>query len=248
MRRPLRHRLVPVLATACLVGVLLGPGTARAATPTVTFHGGCGLLGVGASSRPDPASLSVSAGAPVAFVNQLGQSAELMINGVDRGSVPADHQVSMAFRPGRVSVSLVPACLLGGGGAGTATITVTAATGHGSPSGPGSPSNRGSPEARTSPGAGVQPSTAPGAAAPPDRGVVPSPAGSVSATGGGDISPDPVPTGDGVAAVGPVLPGPPGRPAPSGLLVLVAAICVVGVSIAAVRAIIAQRAIRATST
>src|SRR5262245_26439489 len=129
MPRPLRHRLAPLLTAACLGGVLFGLGTAEAATPTVTFHGGCGLLGVGASSRPDPASLSVSAGASVAFVNQLGQSAELMIDGVHRGSVPADHQVSVAFRAGRVSVSLVPACLLGDGKAGAATITVTPAAG-----------------------------------------------------------------------------------------------------------------------
>jgi hypothetical protein len=49
-------------------------------------------------------------------------------------------------------------------------------------------------------------------------------------------------------AVGTAVPGPPGRHRPAGLLVFVAAICVVGVSVAATRAIIAQRAIRAIAT
>jgi len=48
-------------------------------------------------------------------------------------------------------------------------------------------------------------------------------------------------------AVGAAEPGPPGRHRPAGLLIFVAGICVVGVSIAATRAIIAQRAIRSVA-
>jgi hypothetical protein len=236
--------LAPLLAAACLGGALFSPGTAEAATPTVVFHGDCGLLGVGASSRPDPGSLSVSAGTSVAFVNQLGQSAELMINGADQGSVPADHQVSVAFRAGRVKVSLVPACLLATGGAGVATITVTPAAGPGSPTGSKPPSDRRSPDGRTTPTAVGQPTTVPGAPAPPGPAAAPRLDTSVGAIGSDDANPDPVPTTDGVAAVGPARPGPPARHAPSSLLVSVAAICLVGVSIAAVRAVIAQRASR----
>ncbi|OLE24897.1 MAG: hypothetical protein AUG44_17600 [Actinobacteria bacterium 13_1_20CM_3_71_11] len=76
MPRPLRHRLASVLAVASIGGGLLAPGTAFAAAPTVTFRGGCGLLGVGASSRPDIGALTVSPGSAVTFVNRLGQSAE----------------------------------------------------------------------------------------------------------------------------------------------------------------------------
>jgi len=48
-------------------------------------------------------------------------------------------------------------------------------------------------------------------------------------------------------AVGTAEPGPASRHGASSLLVLLAGICVVGVSIAATRAIIAQRAIRSVA-
>src|SRR5437763_1632138 len=127
MPRPLRHRLASVLAVASIGGGLFAPGTAFAAAPTVTFRGGCGLLGVGASSRPDIGALTVAPGSAVTFVNRLGQSADLMINGADRATVPADSQIGVVFRQGRLSVSLVPACLLGNGGAGSVTVTVRSA-------------------------------------------------------------------------------------------------------------------------
>lgn len=239
MPRPLRHRLLPVLAAAGIGGALLVPGTALAATPTVTFHGGCGLLGVGASSRPDTGALTVSAGAAVTFVNRLGQAADLMINGVDRATVPADSQIGVVFRQGRTSVALVPACLLGGGGAGSVTITVGGAGSAGAAGSRGrTPQGSKSTEARTAPSAG--PSS--GAAIPPDPAAVP-PADAGTFGDGTAASPDPVPTSDAVA-VGTAVPGPPVRRGPSGILIFVAAICVVGVSIAAIRAIIAQRAIR----
>jgi len=240
MPRPLRHRLASVLAVASIGGGLFAPGTAFAAAPTVTFRGGCGLLGVGASSRPDIGALTVSPGSAVTFVNRLGQSADLMINGADRATVPADSQIGVVFRQGRLSVSLVPACLLGNGGAGSVTVTVSSA-GSGSAAGGSrsrTPQAVKSPEARTAP----SPGQSSAAAVPPD------PAAAASADGGsladGGASPDPVPTSDTVA-VGSAVPGPPVRKGPAGILVFVAAICVVGVSVAAVRAIIAQRAIRA---
>src|SRR5437660_580630 len=124
----LRQRLAPALAAACAGAVLLAPGTARAATPTEAFPGGCGLLGVGASGDP---------------------------------AAPA-------------------------------------------------------PAGGTAPSADGPAAAGPGAAVP---------------------SLDPV-------AVGTVVPGPPGRRRPAGLLIFAAAICVVGASAAAIRAIIAQRAIR----
>jgi len=151
----LGQRFAPVLAAACIGGAILLPGVASAGPPTVAFHGNCGLLGVGASSKPDTGSVSVRSGGTVTFVNHLDQSAHLMINGADRGVVPADNQVAVLFRQGRVSVTMLPGCLLGGGGdVGAVTVNVTAD----SASGPGSPVGRPpgadrSPEARTT-GAG----------------------------------------------------------------------------------------------
>ena len=244
----LGQRFAPVLAAACIGGAILLPGVASAGPPTVAFHGNCGLLGVGASSKPDTGSVSVRSGGTVTFVNHLDQSAHLMINGADRGVVPADNQVAVLFRQGRVSVTMLPGCLLGGGGdVGAVTVNVTAD----SASGPGSPAGRPpgadrSPEARTTPSASPAPS---GAAASLDP-AVPAPGGGTLPSGdalaaGTDGGPAP---GMDPVAVGTAVPGPPGKHRPAGLLVFVAAICVVGVSVAATRAIIAQRAIRAIAT
>jgi hypothetical protein len=220
-----------VLAVACLGAVLLvGAGTARAAAATVTFQGGCGLLGVGASSRPDPDSLSVPAGTPVTFVNRLGEPAELMINGADRGTVTADHQVAVTFEAGRVDVSLVPGCLLGTGGAVPATITVSVSPSPGPPAGTGSPATRRSPDpGTTSGGGGSQPSAGRRATTQAGPAAAPAVKGSPA-----------VPTTDPAAALGSALPDRPVRRGPSGLLVSVAAICALGVTAAAVRAIISR--------
>jgi hypothetical protein len=249
MPRPLRHRFVPELAAACVGGALLAPGTALAAGSTVTFEGGCGLLGVGASARPDTGALTVRSGSTVTFVNHLGQSAKLTINGADRATVPANSQVGVVFRQGRVGVSMVPGCLLGAGGAGSVTITVTSAAGSPGATGPGahSPSAGKSPEGRTAPAAGDQPpaGTGPDGAAPDPAAPVPALDGSAPTSDAGAVtSSGSVPMTDTVAAVGAAVPGPPARQGPAGILVFVAAICVAGVSVAAGRAIIAQRAIR----
>jgi len=244
-----RQRLAPALAAACAGAALLVPGTAFAATSTVAFSGGCGLLGVGASSHPDTGSVTVRAGGTVTFVNHLGQAAHLMINGADRGVVPTNNQVAVLFRQGRVSVTMLPGCLVGGrGDVGSVTVSVTAAD-PGSPTAAGSPSDRRaagrSPEAKATSSAGA----VPGVAASGDP-AAPAPAGGTAPSSDGLATAGPVaavPSLDPVA-VGTVVPGPPGRGRPAGLLIFVAAICVVGVSIAATRAIIAQRAIRAVAT
>ena len=240
------QRFVPVLAAACIGAALLVPGVAAAAQPTVTFHGDCGLLGVGASSRPDKSAVAVNSGGTVTFVNNLDQSAHLMINGTDRGVVPADNQVAVLFRGGRVSVTMLPGCLLGGGGnVGSVTVNVASDPGSGFAGTPGkSPAPGRSPEAKVTASASPAPSGAAASLNP----ALPAPGDGISASG------DPLAAGAGAApgmdpvAVGTAVPGPPGRHRPAGLLVFVAAICVVGVSVAATRAIIAQRAIRAIAT
>jgi hypothetical protein len=252
MPRLLWRRFAPVLVAVGIGGALLAPVPAHAAGSTVTFHGGCGLLGVGvgAVSHPDTSAVTVPAGSTVTFVNRLGESGELMINGASRRTVPADGQVGVVFQPGQASVSLVPACLLGIGGADSVTVTVT-------------PVSSAAPSPGTS--GGRTPAGGKGPADPADQSLVstgatpvpPAPAltgsaltgsaptGSApTADAGALTSPAPVPSDDAVAAVGPAVPGPPTRRGPSGALVFTAAICVVGVSIAAGRAIIARRAIR----
>jgi hypothetical protein len=243
----LAQRLVPVLAAACAGAALLAPGIARAAPPLVAFHGGCGLLGVGASSQPDRSSVTVSSGGTVTFVNHLDQSAHLMINGADRGVVPQNNQVAVLFRSGRVSVSMLPGCLLqGGGSVGAVTVTVAAVPDVPSPSTEGSSAGRPAPTPDRSPSArSASPSPSPsepsaGAASQAPDGAAPS----VEALAG--TGPAVAPSAD--AVVGAAVPGPPGRPRPAGLLVVVAGICVVGVSAAAIRVMIAQRAIRAVAT
>ena len=241
----LGKRLAPVLAAACAGAALFAPGTAVAASPTVAFQGGCGLLGVGASSHPDAGSVAVRSGGTVTFVNHLGQPAHLIINGADRGVVPRDNQVAVLFRQGRVSVTMLPGCLVGGGGD-VGYVTVAVMADAGSPAGAGSPSPRAgrSPEAKATPSA----SAVPGALAASGDPAAPAPAGgtapSADALAGAGAG---VPGIDAVS-VGTAVPGPPGRRRPAGLLIFVAAICVVGVSVAATRAIIAQRAIRSVAT
>jgi len=238
----LGKRFAPVLAAACIGGALLMPGAASAATSTVTFKGDCGLLGVGASSKPDKGAVDVHSGGTVTFVNHLDQSAHLMINGADRGVVPPDNQVAVLFRQGRVSVTMLPGCLLGGGGdVGAVTVNVTADPASSTPAGR-SPGAGRSPEARTATSASPAPSGAAASADPAVPALGAGPLPSVDPLTGTD--PGPAPGMDAVA-VGTAVPGPPGKHRPAGLLVFVAAICVVGVSVAATRAIIAQRAIRA---
>jgi len=240
----LRQRFAPVLAAACVGAALLAPGTARAASALVTFNGSCGLLGVGASSRPSTGSVTVWSGGTVTFVNHLGQSAHLMINGADRGVVPRDNQVGVLFRGGRVSVTMLPGCLLGGGGdVGSVTVTVVPAPDAVSPSVEGSAAGRPSPSPSRSPdahAASASPSASAAASVDPSSaaGVVPS-TEALAGTG-----PSAAPNVDAVS-VGAVTQGPPGQRRPSGLLVVLAGICVIGASIAAIRVIIAQRAIRA---
>ena len=244
------QRFVPVLAAACAGAALLAPGAARAATPVVAFQGGCGLLGVGASSRPDTGSVTVWSGGTVTFVNHLGQAAHLMINGADRGVVPQDNQVGVLFRQGRVTVTMLPGCLLAGGGdVGSVTVNVVSASTSAAPSADASPATRPSAVPSKSAGAhsasaSASPSTAAGSAAagsPAADGAPPS-AEALAGT-----APDAAPSIDPVS-LGTAIPGPPGRRHASGLLVVLAGICAIGVSIAAIRVIIAQRAIRAIAT
>ena len=146
----------------------------------MTFHGDCGLLGVGASSRPDKGAVTVNSGGTVTFVNNLDQSAHLMINGADRGVVPADNQVAVLFRGGRVSVTMLPGCLLAGGGnVGSVTVNVSSDPGLNPAGTPKSPAPGRSPEAKATASASPAPSGADGSLDP----ALPAPGGGTGASG-----------------------------------------------------------------
>jgi hypothetical protein len=256
-----RHRSAVVLAVAFTGGALIAPGVAAAAeSPTVTFNGGCGVVGLGASSQPSVDGLHVASGSTVYFVNHLGQPAQLMVDGSAASTVQANFKVGVVFK-GPATVALVPGCLLGGADSGTVRVDV-AGRPSASPTG-GVPTTRaggsagghaGQPSNRPAAGAirapEKRPSATPSASTP-----APSPSGSASVSPSVDpalvgptdtaseVGPDPSPSAN-LVAVGAMTPATPGRHRPAGLLALIATVCMVGVSIATIRAIIAQRAIR----
>lgn len=97
---------------------------------TVTFRGGCGLLGVGASSTPDVTELSVPAGSDLAFANRLGQAAVLRMNGAAAGQVDAGDSAAVRFYHGPATVTMEISCQLGQPtGAITVEVVPTAASG-----------------------------------------------------------------------------------------------------------------------
>ncbi len=186
--RPYRYTFALV---AALIGVGLlvpGVGVAAPSTPTVTFNGGCGVGGVGAVSEPDANTLSVPAEGMAIFVNHLGQSATLLVDGRPAGTLRANDEVPVVFHHGPVTIKLTPACLPA-----PAAVSVSVRVVGGAPRRAGQ--------------------AAPGASHPA------------------------------VARARDTLP----RRHASTVLVLVSAICVIGVSTSTIRAIIAQRAIRTAS-
>ncbi|MBO0870560.1 MAG: hypothetical protein J2P15_18550, partial [Micromonosporaceae bacterium] len=115
MPLPYRRRLGLALGGAVAVAAiaLLPAAPATAATPSVTFNGSCGVLGVLApASVPNPSSVSVPAGSAVTFVNGLSQVADLRLDNQSSSSVPAGGSITKVFEHGPVAVSMVPGCLL----------------------------------------------------------------------------------------------------------------------------------------
>lgn len=253
MRVLSRPKIVAALVLAAAAGPLLAPVAAVAAsTPSVSFSGGCGLLGVGARSQPNVSSVKITVNSSVTFVNHLNTSAQLFINGSSQASLSPNYQVKVAFSAS-ASVSLVPSCLLGTGGAGTVSVRVSSPA-TGSPAGPapttGAPTHA-SPTAKASaisPSAAVRPSSSPSGALAPsgapslDQPGLVGPSGpSAGAAAGGVIDPSGGPM---VASVGSATPATSGHQGPDRLLVIISAVCIIGVTIALIRAIVAQRAIR----
>jgi hypothetical protein len=262
-RRTRTSRLVVILAAGVVAALPLlaaGPAegagsggfrqAASASTPQIEFSSaGPGLLTCG--SKPSDDQLTVPAESTVIFVNKLGDDAMLRINGRDAKWVPEDHSSEVLFHTGTVRVEMVPDCGLSlstdikpvsvtvampAGSASVPSSRGPASSGAASPPGASTtPSRRGSHEDRAS----ASPAgSASAASSGPPAGAI----GSSPQMGAGDR---PVAGDDQAVAAEPVSAEPSRKKdGPNGLLTLIAVVCLVGVSVGAIRAIAAQRATR----
>jgi hypothetical protein len=268
-------------AAAALLGAALtvGAGPVYAAPnggPTVEFSGGSMLNLLVCKSSPSSGKVTVPADSRVTFVNRLGQTATLKVDGKAVSQVGANQAVPVVFHYGPADVSMTFNCGVGvveefkavgvtvtaaGPAANTGQAPAAGRTGSGAKgtggiaarggSSPGSTtksSHGGGTGAKTSGANGTSP-TDPAAASTnnettepidsslfgSDPSAAPLAAGAPSAPGEGQVYVEAAVPASGTPRNGPV-----------GLLALIAAVCVVGVGIAAIRAIIAQRSTRAS--
>ncbi|WP_344403483.1 hypothetical protein [Dactylosporangium fulvum] len=262
-----------VAAAAALVAAALtagaGPASAAPATPTVEFSGGSVLSLLICKSEPNAGTVSVPAESRVNFVNRLGQNATLKVDGKAVSAVQPNQAVPVVFRKGpAVEVAMTFSC-----GVGVVeqfkpvSVGVTSAPAAAAPSAkPATPTGpAGAAASAASNAIKGKTSTGPSSRSSRTQGGATSGAG---ATGGSEttgtepadpslLGPDATaapavgaepsaPTEDRVMVEQPVAATGPVRNAPTGLLALVATVCAVGVGIAAIRAIIAQRSTRAS--
>lgn len=248
------RRLAAVLGLGLLVGVpaLAAPALAEPeATPQVEFNGGgLGLLLCG--SRPDRAAVTVKSESKVVFVNNIGQGATLQIDGENGGPIADGQAVEVVFHRGPVSIAMVPDCLLNLGGNGSyEPVTVNV--------------NRNSAPATGGSKTAVKPRTTPKPKPKPTAASAALPAGDPSVPADSDLFPiedpeaagEPMPVPDASAdsglgsdgsktvTTGSAFDDTPMDKGPIGLLAIIATVCVVGVSVGAIRAIVGQRASRA---
>jgi len=263
-----------VAAAAIGAGSTVGAAPAHAtAGQTVNFTGGSVLNVLVCKSEPSPARLSVPAEARVMFVNRLGQTATLRVDGQAVSNVGANQAVPVVFHYGPVSVSMTFSC--GASVAEKFSAATVAVQAPSRPAAPNVPNSRPAVGAPSGGGAATTIHNAPGmshagavggrqaasgqnapgttgaspTAGPVDPGAVDLPSADPSA-----LAVDPITgeTATGAAAAGTAVavePLVPASGAPqdgaSGLLALLAAVCAVGVTIAATRAIISRRTIQA---
>jgi hypothetical protein len=262
-----------LLAAALTVGA--GPVyAAPSGGPTVEFSGGSMLNLLVCKSSPSTGKVTVPADTRVTFVNRLGQTATLKVDGKSVSQIGANQAVPVVFHYGPADVSMTFSCGVGVveefksvGVAVTpvaATKTAPTSTSGGATAGGArgtggiAARNGAAPTAKSPHGgsAGTKTSGATGAAAndpaatgtnsegtePIDPSLLGPGASSAPLAGAAPSAP-----GDDQVYVEAAVPasGTP-RNGPAGLLALIAAVCVVGVGIAAIRAIIAQRSTRAS--
>jgi hypothetical protein len=260
-----RHRAALLLAGALISTPVWA--TAGAATPPTVIFSGHQLLSLGAlscSSSPSVSRLTVPAGTTVDFANKLGEGATLWA-GDSHKHLNNGEMVPVTFSSGPASIvmQMLPDCSLDLGTHDQMTVAVTAPNpasppvtsppaGNGgvapSPTSGGHTTGPSGKSTRTkSPKPSKSPSTSPSASSGVAAG---NGDGGQGLTPKGNDDPFATPTAQDTSSnvtLGDPIGTADTRHGASGLLTLIATVCVVGVTAAAIRAIIAQRATRALS-
>jgi hypothetical protein len=213
------RRGLSLAAAATLVGLgaplLAGsPASADPEGDTVTFQGGCGLLGsgFGAGSTPDAAEVTVPAGSKLRFANGLDQSAVLRLDGEPAAQVPAGGAAEVVFHDGPVTASMQISCLMGSP-AGSVTVAVQEVDQPQRPA-PPSAAPGGSPSAGPSPNRPSPSSSSPSSGSSSSA----SSSGSSSNPGPAAVPPAAAPGWSGAPAAPGVVPGVPGGFGPDSAL------------------------------
>jgi hypothetical protein len=258
--------LLPAAPGLAAPSLLLGaPQTQR----PVEFNGGVGPLPCG--SKPDRGSVTVKSESRLVFINNIGQGATLRIDGENGGPIADGQAVEVQFRRGPVAIAMVPDCVPDLGANGfyePVTVKVSATRPSSSGSSGGSES---AVKTWSTPGPLPSPAAAPSTDDPatvaggllfslePDAGTgtvdpVTDPAAdpAPSAESAMDPAAGPAPSADPTIPPGGLLAGTstngndtPIDKGPIGLLTIIATVCVVGVSVGAIRAIVSQHTSRA---
>jgi hypothetical protein len=243
-------------------------GVVQESGKEVVFSGG-GLLGVACGAKPSTTAVTVPAESSLRVVNNTGRRAKLVLDGATRGEISSGSAAEVLFHRGPVSLALKPDCVLSDESSSVRVEVVAApaaptnpangpaprtpATSGGSTSGGtiGSGSTRNPDRTAREEEPRENPAPAAASARPTDPAAAPTPAAgeqTATATLDGelpamDAADDSVTVAganaEPLASVEPVTEG-----GSTGLLALIATVCVVGVSAGAIRAIIAQRATR----
>jgi hypothetical protein len=264
-------RLAAAAGALLTAALTVGAGPAYAAPgggPTVEFSGGSMLNLLVCKSSPSSSRVNVPSESRVTFVNRLGQKATLKVDGRAVSEVGANQAVPVLFHYGPAEVAMTFSCGVGvveefksvgvsvakpaatttvpkpnpnqAGAAGAAKHTnSTPGTGRSTKAG-GTGAVTGSRDSANTSGAASTPAadgTEPidpslfgpeSSAAPFTEGGVP------TAPGGNQLDVEAAVPASGTPQSG-----------PAGLLALIAAVCAVGVGVAAVRAVLARRTNRA---
>ncbi|MFF5231159.1 hypothetical protein [Dactylosporangium sp. NPDC000521] len=258
-----------LFAAALTVGA--SPVHAAPTTPTVEFSGGSVLSLLVCKSEPSTGSVSVPAESRINFVNRLGQGATLKVDGKPVSTVQPNQAVPVVFKKGPVDVAMTFSCGVGvveqfkpvSVGVTPPPAAPAANPGAGQGGQAGRPTSTGGPAGAAAAAANkaINPSSGTRSTRKPSTNASGS-TGEADGTEpidpsllGPDATASPAPaaaanpsasTDERVYVEEPVAASGPATNAPTGLLALVATVCVVGVGIAAIRAIIAQRSLRAS--
>lgn len=217
----------PSLATAAVIAEpALPPGVSVPDSGRDLIFEGGRRLGVRCLARPSVATMTIPAETTVRVVNRTGLRSRLLLDGVARGELAGGAAVDVLFHHGPVTVGLHPICVFTTGLAVRVEVgpppdhLLGGGTPNGDPLGGGV--SNGDPLGGGTPGQAAAGRLEPSVSLTAHR-----------LTWASGLAAEPI---------GPI--GPVRDDGPTGLLALVAAICVVGVSAGAVRAIIAQRTTR----